>query len=199
MNAQSLVLASASPRRRELLGGLRVGFHVYPVDTDETRLPGEAPAELALRLARAKARAARQALGGDRPVLAADTVVALDGQVFGKPADPAEAASMLAALSARAHRVFTAVSLVAAGHAEDALSESTVRFRPISASEIEAYVATGEPMDKAGGYAVQGLGGIFVERIEGSYSGVVGLPVFETAALLARAGMPVLAGSDARP
>lgn len=199
MNAPRLVLASASPRRRELLAGLGVGFEVYPVHADESPLPGEAPADLALRLARDKARAARRALGAGPPVLAADTVVALDGQVFGKPADAAEAAAMLAALSGRAHRVYTAVSLAADGREDDAVSESLVRFRPLSAAEIEAYVATGEPMDKAGAYAVQGLGGIFVEHLEGSYSGVVGLPLFETAALLARAGLPVLPAPEPAP
>jgi len=194
MNSRCVVLASASPRRRELLGALGVDFEVYPVDTDESRRPGESPACLAVRLAAGKAAAARSRLGdGDpRPVLAADTVVALGGHVFGKPVDAADAAAMLRSLSAREHRVYTAVSLDDGRHREEVLSETLVRFRPLSGTEIEAYVATGEPMDKAGAYAVQGLGGIFVEHLSGSYSGVVGLPIFETAALLARAGLPIL-------
>jgi len=198
MNPRRIMLASASPRRRELLAGLGVDFEVYPVNTDESRHPGESPAALAVRLAAAKAEAARRQLGAKdpRPVLAADTVVALGQHVFGKPADAADAVVMLRSLSAREHRVYTAVSLDTGLRREGALSESVVRFRPLSGEEIEAYVATGEPMDKAGAYAIQGLGGLFVEHLSGSYSGVVGLPVFETAGLLARAGLPVLPSTE---
>ena len=194
MNARRLVLASASPRRRELLGVLGVDFEVCPVDTDESRQPGESPASLAVRLAAAKAGAARRKLGDEaaRLVLGADTVVALGERVFGKPVDAADAVAMLESLSAREHRVYTALSLDTGRRREQAVSESLVRFRPLSRAEIEKYVGTGEPMDKAGAYAIQGLGAIFVEHLSGSYSGVVGLPIFETAALLARAGLPIL-------
>jgi septum formation protein len=192
MNPPRLVLASASPRRRELLEGIGVDFQVLPVETDESRKPGESPAALARRLARAKAEAAYPRVDGDRPVLGADTVVALGEHVFGKPADAAEAVAMLRSLSAREHTVYTAVSVLWGGHREEALSHSLVRFKPLSGREIEAYVATGEPMDKAGAYAIQGLAGMFVEHLSGSYSGVMGLPVFETARILDRLGMPVL-------
>jgi septum formation protein len=197
MNAPRLVLASASPRRRELLEVIGVDFQVLPVEADESRQPGESPAALARRLARAKAEAASSRVGRDRPVLGADTVVALGEHVFGKPADAAEAVAMLRSLSAREHTVYTAVSVLCGGHREDALSESVVRFKPLSGREIEAYVATGEPMDKAGAYAIQGLGGVFVEHLSGSYSGVMGLPVFETARILDRLGLSVLPPAEA--
>lgn len=183
----SIVLASASPRRRELLAQLGVPHEVLAVEVDETPLPGEAPAALAQRLARAKALAGRARARDGRAVLGSDTVVAVDGRIFGKPADRTDALAMLAALSGREHRVFTAVALAApgaAGPVREALSETVVRMRAITPGEAAAYWDTGEPGGKAGAYAIQGRGAVFIERIHGSYSGVMGLPLYETARLL---------------
>ncbi len=194
MNAPVLCLASASPRRAELLRQLGVPHVVLPSGADETQGVDEPPAEYVLRLARAKAAAVLSAApppAAGLPVLAADTSVVIDGQVLGKPLDRAGCHAMLGRLSGREHEVFTAVALAAGGSLRTRLSRSCVRFRPIDATEIDTYWATGEPRDKAGGYAVQGFGAVFVEALEGSYSGVVGLPLFETAALLAEAGIPV--------
>lgn len=183
-------LASQSPRRRELLAQIGIRHDVIDVEVDETPRAGEAPAEYVLRLALAKARAGHR-LRPDRPVLGADTAVVQDDRILGKPLDRQDAAAMLAQLSGREHRVLTAVALV--GDREDTrLSVSHVRFRPIDAAEAAAYWETGEPADKAGGYAVQGLGALFVESIGGSYSGVMGLPLFETGELLRRAGIAPL-------
>lgn len=188
---QSIVLASASPRRRELLAQLGVPHEVLAVEVDEAPLPGEQPAALARRLARAKAVAGRARAGGSRPVLGSDTVVAVDARIFGKPADRDDALAMLAALSGREHRVLTAVALAlpgADGAVVEALSETLVRMRPITSAEAAAYWDTGEPAGKAGAYAIQGLGAVFIEHIHGSYSGVMGLPLYETAWLLQSAG-----------
>jgi len=182
-----VVLASASPRRRELLAQLGVPHSALPVDIDETPRDGEAPAALARRLAEAKARAGREAAGGTRAVLGSDTVVAVDNRIFGKPQDRAAALSMLAALSAREHVVFTAVALALPAPAAPvrlALSQTQVRMRAIAPAEAAAYWDTGEPAGKAGAYAIQGLGAVFIEEIRGSYSGVMGLPLYETARLL---------------
>jgi septum formation protein len=183
-------LASQSPRRRELLAQIGVRHDVIAVEVDETPRAGEAPAEYVLRLALAKARAGHR-LRPDRPVLGADTAVVQDDRILGKPLDRQDAAAMLAQLSGREHRVLTAVALVG-DREETRLSVSRVRFRPIDAAEAAAYWETGEPADKAGGYAVQGLGALFVESIGGSYSGVMGLPLFETGELLRRAGIAPL-------
>lgn len=187
--APRLVLASSSPRRRELLAGLGVDFEVRPAEADETPRPGEAPEPLVLRLALAKARAA--ARPGEL-ALGADTVVALDGEPLGKPADAAEARAMLARLSGRHHQVWTGVALVerdAAGVRERARAVVTdVVFRALSAAEIDAYVESGEPLDRAGAYAVQGGAAGFVASLEGSWSNVVGLPVGAVRELLARHG-----------
>ena len=180
-----LVLASASPRRRDLLAAIGVDVDQFAVDIDETPHPGEEPAELVVRLAGAKAAAALAALGPDAPcrdaartvVLAADTVVVLDAEIFGKPGCDAEARTMLSRLSGRAHQVYTGVAVASANRAETALDETTVWFRQLDAADIDCYVATGEPRDKAGAYGIQGRGGLFVERIEGSYHNVVGLPI----------------------
>lgn len=196
---RQLHLASASPRRREILASLGVPHSYAGTDVDETPEPGEQPGRLALRLALAKARAARPPGGADTLVLAADTVVALGSEQFGKPANEAECLSMLARLSGRVHTVCTAIALLDRGVEHTALSVSEVRFRPIGTDEARAYFATGEPLGKAGGYAIQGLGGIFVEALSGSYSGVMGLPVFETAALLGQAGIDLLAQGGAHP
>jgi septum formation protein len=181
-----LVLASQSPRRRELLAQLGLALEVRPAHADEAVLPGEAPREYVLRVARDKARAVQ----GD-VVLAADTAVVLGGEVLGKPADAADARRMLRALSGTTHDVLTAVVVRrAAIRLElDALVATKVRFAALSSREVDWYVATGEPLDKAGAYAIQGAGGAFVLGVEGSVSNVVGLPLAETAALLARAGL----------
>lgn len=180
-----IVLASASPRRRELLDQLGVVHEVVPADVDETAAPGEAPGLLVLRLARAKAQAGLQREGGARAVLGADTIVVLKGEVFGKPRDRDDAVRMLVALGGCEHQVMTAVAVATPGGGmRDALSVTGVRMRPISAVEAAMYWDSGEPAGKAGAYAIQGLGAMFIEHIAGSYSGVMGLPLYETARLL---------------
>jgi septum formation protein len=183
-------LASASPRRAEILDALGVRYSVAGVDMDEQRLPGEAADAMALRLAREKAALARgtQPL----PVLAADTVVVVDDTVFGKPRGRDDALAMLARLSGRSHKVMTGVAVVWDTGQQTALAVTEVHFREIGPDEAIAYWQSGEPCGKAGAYAIQGLGGVFVERIHGSYSAVVGLPVYETAKLLAAAGIDVI-------
>jgi septum formation protein len=182
-----VLLASASPRRSELLRQIGVEHEVRPVDVDETWRPGEAPVEYVLRLAEEKARAlwGRLPPGGRRPVLAADTTVALEGEVFGKPAGCADLIAMLTRLSGRTHQVHTAVALIHPGGSAARVSSSSVTLRRITRAEMEWYWSTGEPADKAGGYAIQGLAAIFVSHVAGSYSGVVGLPLCETWELLA--------------
>jgi len=186
-------LASASPRRRALLEQIGVQFAVLEVAIDERALPGEPAADYVVRLARAKALAGRACAAARaapaRPVLAADTSVVIAGTLLGKPADAAEGVAMLARLSDRSHEVLTAVALATGAGLEVAVSRSAVHFRAIEAAEARAYWDSGEPCDKAGGYAIQGKGAVFVRRLEGSHSGVVGLPLFETAALLTRAGV----------
>jgi septum formation protein len=184
-------LASASPRRKEILAAIGVVFTADGVDIDESRYDDELVADMVIRLAAAKAAIARKGLDLSVPVIGADTAVAIDDRVLGKPGSQEEALEMLACLSGRAHKVVTGVALDHAGKVNTATSVTEVRFREISPDEAEAYWQSGEPQDKAGAYAVQGIGGIFVESISGSYSGVVGLPVFETAALLANAGLAV--------
>jgi septum formation protein len=181
-----ILLASASPRRRELLNQLGIAHDVLPVDVDESAQAGESPAQLARRLALAKALEGRQRAGDARPVLGADTVVAIGMQVFGKPCDRADALRMLGALGGREHQVLTAVALAPPGNAEplEALSVTAVRMRAITAAEAGAYWDSGEPAGKAGAYAIQGGGALFIEHIAGSYSGVMGLPLYETARLL---------------
>jgi septum formation protein len=180
-----VVLASASPRRRELLQQLGVPHEVLAVDVDESALPGESAQQLVVRLALAKAQEGLRRDGARRPVLGSDTVVVVDEVVFGKPQGKADGQRMLAALAGRTHQVMTAVALVAGnGRFVQALSNTTVTMRPITADEAAAYWDTGEPEGKAGGYAIQGRGAIFIEHISGSYSGVMGLPLYETAQLL---------------
>ncbi|MFO1409528.1 MAG: Maf family protein [Steroidobacteraceae bacterium] len=188
-NAARLILASASPRRRELLAQIGVRHRVWAADVDERLLGGEAPEAGAVRLAIAKARAVQALAGTALPVLGADTIVVLDGESLGKPRDRADALDMLARLSGRTHRVLSAVALATAAGVDHRLSASSVRFRALDAGECAAYWDTGEPRDKAGGYAIQGLGAVFIAGLEGSYSGVMGLPLFETAGLLAAAGI----------
>ena len=178
-----IYLASRSPRRRQLLEQLHVEFEIVDVDIDET-WDGKEPAEqFVTRLALEKARAGRQKTGNSAPVLAADTEVVLDGRLLGKPANRADAISMLQNLSGRGHEVYCAVALIDAKETT-AISINRIRFRPLTVAECEAYCDTGEPYDKAGGYGIQGRAAAFVTRLEGSYSGVMGLPLFETAGLL---------------
>lgn len=184
-----LCLASGSPRRRELLLQIGVPHSVRVPGIAEERTAGEGVEDCVQRLALAKARAVHGAEPG-LPTLGADTAVVLGGEMLGKPVDREEGLAMLARLAGATHRVLTAVALVHDGGEAVALSESRVRFRAISTGEAEAYWASGEPRDKAGGYAVQGLGAVFIAGLEGSYSGVMGLPLFETAALLDAAGVP---------
>jgi septum formation protein len=186
-----LILASASPRRRELLRTLGVEFRVVPSDIDETLVDGElTEAVAALALAKARAVAARV---DDGVVLGADTIVVVDGVVLGKPADPRAARGMLRRLCGREHRVMTGVAVVdaASGRSATTAVVSRVRMAGYGQAEIDAYVATGEGLDKAGGYAIQGQGGALVAGYDGSFTNVVGLPLEETAGLLAAFGVPV--------
>jgi septum formation protein len=187
-----LVLASASPRRARILEALGVAFRVTPADVDESLRDGEDAGAAAVRLARAKAEAV--AVAETLPVLAADTLVVCDGAVLGKPESTEGAASMLRRLSGRAHEVVTGVCLVARGRARTALARTEVRFAPLSEPEIAAYVATGEPMDKAGAYHVDGIGALFVEAVAGSPSNVAGLPVRVLFELAREAGVPLVTG-----
>ncbi|MFC2990811.1 MULTISPECIES: Maf family protein [Halomonas] len=184
-----LCLASASPRRRDLLASIGVHVEVRPVDVDETPLPGESAASYVSRLACDKAR-----LGSGLstlPTLGSDTAVVCDDEILGKPEGSEHAASMLRRLSGRAHQVLTAVTVSGPAGVLTACVTTRVTMREIAEDEIAAYWASGEPADKAGGYAIQGLAAVFVERLEGSHSAVVGLPLFETAALLRRQGVAV--------
>ena len=171
-----LLLASGSPRRRELLEQIGLRFTVHPVDIDETPDPGETPREYVLRLARQKAAAGAVRVPGTL-VLAADTTVTLDGDLLGKPEDEADARRMLRRLQGREHEVATGVALVAEARMVSAVEVSRVRFLPMTETEIAWYAATGEPLDKAGAYAIQGIGGLFIASLEGNYSNVVGLPL----------------------
>lgn len=186
-----LHLASQSPRRRELLARLGVPFGVIEVDVPEERAPGEPPEDYVRRVAREKAGAGLLAMVAvpGAVVLGADTEVVLDDRVFGKPRDAADAAAMLESLSGRSHDVISAVSLVSAGREAQALCRSRVTFAELDAVAITAYVASGEPMGRAGAYAIQGGAERFVARLEGSYSGVMGLPLHETDVLLRRFGI----------
>jgi septum formation protein len=190
MHAQ-LILASASPRRRALLDQIGVRYRVKPVDVDEAPLPNETPEAYVRRVASEKALLAARLEAGGVPVLAADTAVIVGGEILGKPQHRDAALAMLGKLSGRTHQVYSAVSLHAEQHWQ-ALSVTEVTFRELAEAEMLAYWQSGEPRDKAGAYAIQGLGAVFVQSIRGSFSGVVGLPLFETAALLHAAGIAVL-------
>jgi septum formation protein len=183
-----LVLASGSPRRRQLLELIGIPCRVVPSGLDELQLPGEEAAAFALRAARDKALAVA-GRGDDLPVLGSDTVVEVDGVALGKPADARQAAAMLRRLAGRAHHVHTGVALTAGARCESLVDTARVRFLPLDDAMIRWYVATGEPMDKAGAYAVQGCGGLLVEGIEGSPSTVIGLPVHRLPDLFARCGL----------
>ena len=199
-----IYLASRSPRRRELLRQIGVRFEPLlfregaraDPETDESERPGETPDDYVRRVAQQKALAAwkcvlmRKGLAR-KPVLTADTTVALGGEILGKPSDAAEATAILGKLSGTKHRVLTAVALTLEDRFGLAVSESNVTFAPLDEARIAAYVASGEPFDKAGAYGIQGRAGAFVERLEGSYTGVMGLPLFETARLLREFGLIV--------
>lgn len=185
-----IYLASKSPRRAELLRQVGIEFALKAIDIDETRAATESPAEYVCRMAMTKARIAAEQMKGqqeDCAVLAADTTIALDGDTIGKPADRKQCCEILRQLSGRQHLVLSAVALAIRGKVALRLSQNRVSFRALSESEIESYCATEEPMDKAGAYAIQGKAAIFIEHLEGSYSAVMGLPLFETAELLREA------------
>jgi septum formation protein len=186
-----LYLASQSPRRRQLLEQLGLRFGMLDVAVPEVRAPGEPAEDYVSRVAREKTGAGLLRLSGvaGAIVIGADTEVVLDDEVFGKPRDGADAAAMLRRLSGRTHRVMSVVWCVSAGREERARSVSEVSFTPLSAAEIAAYVATGESLDKAGAYAIQGRAAAFISQLSGSYSGVMGLPLYETAALLQQFGV----------
>lgn len=186
----TIILASASPRRAELLRQIGVTFSVQPADVDETPLPNETAEHYVERLARDKALVVAASFPG-AVVLGSDTSVVLDGVILGKPLDEGEAVTTLMRLSDHSHQVMTSVALAQGEHCECRVVITDVQFRKLALEEAKAYVASGEPMDKAGSYGIQGLGGIFVSNLHGSYSAVVGLPLQETAALLADAGHPV--------
>jgi septum formation protein len=198
-----IYLASRSPRRRELLAQVGVRFDLLlfrvppreDAEVNEDWQPGETPEGYVQRVACAKAEfgadlIARRAIVA-RPVLAADTTLDLDGEIIGKPRDEADAIAILARLSGRSHRVLTAIAMAQGERIEHRLSVSTVRFRPLGADEIKRYVQSGEPMDKAGAYGIQGRAALFIEEIHGSHSGIVGLPLCETALLLREFGYPL--------
>lgn len=190
MPKPALILASSSPRRAQLLRALGIPFRVQPADVDETRQSDESAEDMVLRLAAAKAAA----VSATEPevVIAADTAVVLGNEIFGKPRGEEDAIRMLSALSGKTHRVVTGVAVHAGQSMTTALSSTEVSFRDIEPDEARRYWHSGEPQDKAGAYAIQGRGGVFVRAIMGSYSGVVGLPIFETAELLRKAGIDPL-------
>ena len=193
--APFVYLASRSPRRRQLLRQLGVAFEVVEADVDEAALPSEDARALVTRLARAKAEAGGRAVAGQRaaPILGADTVVEIDGEILGKPRGRAHAEATLARLSGRCHRVWSGVAVWDRGVVRVRVSQSEVCFRRLDARERRLYCESGEALDKAGAYAIQGLGATFVERLAGSPSGVMGLPLRETAELLREVGIDVLA------
>lgn len=195
MKLPRLVLCSGSPRRRELLAGLGLAFAVRPADVDETTRPGEEPEAYVGRLALEKAALGA---GPGELVLGADTVVVLDGHLLGKPSGPAAAAAMLRRIAGREHTVFTGVALLeaATGRRAVVVERSRVRMAALSEAEVDWYVATGEPLDKAGAYAVQGLGALFVEEVHGNWTNIVGLPLPATRRLFAELGYRI---EDFRP
>jgi septum formation protein len=189
VHAERVILASASPRRRELLALIGIRHEVQAADIDESLLPGEAPAAYVERLARAKAWAIANREPG-AVVIAADTTVVVDGELFGKPRDAADARRMLLRLSGRTHVVLTAVAVARGARTESAVESVRVTFRPLGDEEIASYIASGEPMDKAGAYGIQGYGATIVERVEGDYFSVMGLGLRRLVELLARVGTP---------
>jgi septum formation protein len=191
---QRVILASQSPRRRELLTLIGIPHEVRPADLDETMTPDESPIEHAERLAREKAHAIAATNPG-AVVIGADTIVVLDGEVLGKPADEAEAAATLRRLSGRTHTVHTAVAVAHGDRLESGVETVEVTFRPLTDDQVTTYIATREPMDKAGAYGIQGYGAVIVERIHGDYFAVMGLALGRMVALLERVGVPYRFGS----
>ena len=187
-----VVLASASPRRAQLLTQLGLEFKVMPVDINESAGKNEPIIDYVRRMAKTKALVARRQLGADALVIAADTIVSIDNKILGKPEDRAQGLAMLSTLSACTHRVYTAVVVSHPGHQAQAVSASEVSFRRIDRREAVQYWLTGEPQGKAGGYAIQGRGALFVNKLSGSYRGVVGLPLFELGQLLTASHMELL-------
>ena len=183
-----IILASASPRRKELLDQIKVSYRIYPVNLDETPFPNETPLDYVQRVAAEKSAACMAQLKTETPVLAADTAVILGNVIMGKPKDQADALAMLTKLSGKTHQVYSAISLRGREHSQ-AVSITEVTFRRLTEREMLDYWHSGEPFDKAGSYAIQGMGCAFVESIKGSFSGVVGLPLFETAELLSKQGI----------
>lgn len=189
-----IVLASGSPRRRQLLEMLRIPFRVLAPDVDEQVLAGERPVAYVTRLSRVKAEVIAARVPGE-VVLAADTTVVLDDEIFGKPESPAHAVAMLARLQGRTHEVMTSVAVMRDAETAQALDVSRVTFRPADEATLAAYVATGEPLDKAGAYAIQGLGAPLIERVDGDFFGVMGLPLRLALDLLGRFGRPYRFGA----
>lgn len=189
----NIILASGSPRRRQLLEQIGLPFTVRASDVDETVSPDLGPAEVVASLSRRKAEAVAAGAAPSELILAADTVVALDSAILGKPHSGEEAASMLAALSGRTHQVFTGVTLLRDGETLTEHVATSVTFRPLTPEEIAAYVRTGEPMDKAGAYGIQGYGALLVERLEGDYFNVMGLPLCRLGRMLSAFGVDALA------
>lgn len=191
----TIYLASRSPRRVEILQQIGITCEILPADIDETQWQNELPEAYVQRLAQQKAEACMARLSADKKkniILAADTTVVLDGVVLGKPVDDDDAHAMLRALSGSLHYVHTAVALSFAGSIEVVLSTTTVEMMALSDAQIDAYIASGEPYDKAGAYGIQGAAGAWIKRIEGSYTGVMGLPIYETSALLRNHGVGCL-------
>jgi septum formation protein len=189
MNGRRIILGSGSPRRHQLLDLIGIAHEVRPADTDETMIGGETPHQYAERLARAKAELVAEGAGPQDVVIGADTVVVVDGRVLGKPVNEQQAAAMLESLGGRTHVVITAVAVTADSVTSSSVEEVSVTFRPLTLAEIDSYVATGEPMDKAGAYGIQGYGATIVERIEGDYFAVMGLPLVRLVRLLAERGI----------
>ena len=188
----SLILASASPRRRELLEGLGLSFEIRPARGEERPTPGLSGAETAKALSRAKCAEVAAAAAAEDIIIAADTVVVLDGAILGKPRDTADAKRMLTALSGREHWVYTGVTVARGGETIAQAEGTAVHFRPLTEREIDAYIATGEPMDKAGAYGIQGRAALFVESIHGDYFNVVGLPLCRLGEMLKELGVSLI-------
>ena len=191
MSVGDLILASASPRRSEILKQIGVDFTVEPANIDETGLSDETATQFVTRMALEKARAVCQKRADSIPVLGADTIVTIGSKIFGKPKNIDDAWTMLSALSGNSHQVLTSVAIDNGSKYAVLVSKTMVKFRTISYPEYLTYWRTGEPLGKAGAYAIQGYGAVFVERIEGSYSGVVGLPIAETSKLLQQFKVPI--------
>jgi septum formation protein len=187
-----IYLASSSPRRAILLNQIGIQFEVLSVDIDESIKADESAEQYVCRMADSKALAGKNLISVDAPVIAADTIITIDGNILGKPRDHSHCGEILANLSGQQHQVLSAVALFNKGETRLKVSKNTVSFRQLEASEIEVYCASDEPLDKAGAYAIQGRAAVFIDHLEGSYSSVMGLPLFETAELLKQAGIAVL-------